>query len=141
VLVLWPAVRATLHHHGRATAWSELAGGLPGAATRALRRGDGEAAALALEAVAAPARPGARVWFGALPEAAVALYRADGRLRADLASAGSPADADLAIVSLDGSRDPEYRVWTAFRTARPVHVVVLDEVPLAFVYARPGAWR
>jgi hypothetical protein len=141
VLVVWPAARATIHHHGRALGWSELAGGLPGAATRALPRGGGEAVALALPALAEHARPGARVWFGALPEAAVALYRADGRLRGDLASATSPADADLAVVALDGSRDPEYRVWTAFRTARPVHAVVLDEVPLAFVYARPGAWR
>jgi hypothetical protein len=45
-------------------------------------------------------------------------------------------------VTLDGgSRDAEYRIWSAFRTARPSSAVFLDEVPLVHVYARPGAWR
>jgi hypothetical protein len=46
------------------------------------------------------------------------------------------------VLTLDGgSRDAEYRAWAAFRTARPVAGVYLDEVPLALAYARPGAWR
>ena len=40
-----------------------------------------------------------------------------------------------------GSRDAEYRAWSALRTARPAAGVYLDEVPLATAYARPGAWR
>ena len=41
----------------------------------------------------------------------------------------------------DARRDLEYQVWTAFETARPVAGAQLDEVPLASIYARPGAWR
>jgi hypothetical protein len=40
-----------------------------------------------------------------------------------------------------GERDAEYRAWSALRTARPVAGVYMDEVPLAFVYARAGAWQ
>jgi hypothetical protein len=46
------------------------------------------------------------------------------------------------VVTIDGAgRDDEYRAWAAFRTARPVAGVYVDEVPLAFVYAAPGGWR
>jgi hypothetical protein len=74
--------------------------------------------------------------------AALEAYARDGRLRADLAAAAAPEEADLAVVALDGaSRDAEYRAWAALRTARPAAGVYRDEVPLALVYARPGAWR
>ena len=90
----------------------------------------------------ARAAHGARIhWPGVAPEA-VRLYAADGRLRPDLRLALAPEDADLALVPLDGgSRDAEYRAWSALRTARPAAGVYLDEVPLALAYARPGAWR
>jgi hypothetical protein len=82
------------------------------------------------------------VFWAGLPPAAIDLYARDGRLRPDLAVAAGLADADLAIVWLDGrSRDLEYRAWSALRTDRPAAGVYRDEVPLAFVYARAGAWR
>jgi hypothetical protein len=144
LVVLWPGVRAAAHFHpAGASGWNELAGGAPGAATLALPRQDGgEAAAAVLDALNARARPGARVFWPGIAPGALAVYARDGRLRPDLAVAGTPEEADLAVVPLDGgSRDAEYRVWSAFRTSRPATGAYLDEVPLALVYARSGAWR
>jgi hypothetical protein len=144
VLVLWPALRQTAHAFpAGAAAWNELAGGTPGAATLEVQRQDGgEAAAAVLEAVNARARQGARIWWPSTAREAVTAWTRDGRLRADLAWADGPEAADLAIVALDGaSRDDEYRAWAALRTARPSAGAYLDEVPLAFVYARSGAWK
>jgi len=144
LLVLYPGVRsAGLAFPDGTSAWNELAGGAPGAASRGLRRQDGgEAAGALLATVNARAAPGARIWWPGISPAAVALYARDGRLRPDLAEAAGPDDADLAVVALDGgSRDAEYRAWSALRTARPAAGVYVDEVPTALVYARPGAWR
>jgi hypothetical protein len=92
--------------------------------------------------VNARARPGARIWWPGVSPQAVGAYVRDGRLRADLGSAAGPEQADVAVVALDGvSRDAEYRAWAALRTARPSAGIYRDEVPLALVYARPGAWR
>ncbi|WP_242360242.1 MULTISPECIES: glycosyltransferase family 39 protein [Anaeromyxobacter] len=144
VLVLWPALRQAVHAFpSGASAWNELAGGAPGAASRGLRRQDGgEAAASVLEPLNARARPGARVWWPSTAPEAVEAWVRDGRLRPDLRRADGPEDADVAVVALDGaSRDDEYRAWAAFRTARPAAGAYLDEVPLALVYARSGAWQ
>jgi hypothetical protein len=143
LLALYPAARATVRTfpHG-AAAWSEWIGGAPGAASLGLPRGaEGAGATLAAE-LSERAAEGQRVWFAGLSPRAAEALRHDGRLRADLRIATSPAEADLAVVELDDARrDVEYRVWGAFETARPVAAVRLDEVPLASVYARPGAWR
>jgi hypothetical protein len=144
LLVVWPGVRAGAHFHpAGASAWNELAGGAPGAATRGRPRQDGgEAAILVLDALNARAREGARVYWPTAAPAAVRALARDGLLRPDLAAVDAPEDADLAVVTLDGaSRDAEYRVWSAFRTARPAAGAYVDEVPVAFVYARAGAWR
>lgn len=144
LLALYPGLRAAVHAHpAGASAWNELAGGAPGAATLGMQRQDGgEAAASILEALNARARSGARVWWPSTHPEALRRWTLDGRLRPDLEVADGPESADVAVVTLDGaSRDAEYRAWTAFRTARPVAGTYLDEVPLAFVYARPGAWR
>jgi hypothetical protein len=144
LLVLWPGLRAAAHFHpAGSSAWNEIAGGAPGAATLGMTRQDGgEAAAAVLDDLNARARPGARVYWATSAPAAVRAYARDGRLRPDLAIAASAEEADVAVVTLDGAgRDAEYRVWSAFRTSRPAAGAYLDEVPLALVYARPGAWR
>ncbi|MGB8932796.1 MAG: hypothetical protein WCC48_16240, partial [Anaeromyxobacteraceae bacterium] len=85
---------------------------------------------------------GQRVWWPRVSPAALEALRHDGRLRADLTFATSAAGADLAVVEHDEAhRDLEFQVWTAFESARPVASARVDEVPLASVYARPGAWR
>jgi hypothetical protein len=143
LLALYPGLRQAVHAWpAGASAWSELAGGAPGAASLGMQRQDGgEATAAVLEELGARARPGARVLFASATPEAIRIYRADGRLRPDLEPVEDPERADLAVVTLDGgSRDAEYRVWSAFRTARPCAAAFLDEVPLVVVYARPGAW-
>jgi hypothetical protein len=126
-----------------AAAWNELAGGAPGAASLGMQgQLGGDAVAGALPALNAHAVPGARMWFQETAGLAMRQYQLDGRLRADLAWASGPEDADLSIWQPQaGSRDREYRSWTAFGTARPVAGVYLEEVPLVQVYARAGAWR
>jgi len=143
VVTLAPSVAATAHVFPELSAsWGELAGGAPGAASLGLARDEGEPAAELLRQVTARARPGARIHWGSVPPASLAVYAADGRLRPDLRIAPSPGEADLAVVPLaDGSRQPEYQVWAALSTSVPVAGAFLDEVPLAWVYARPGAWR
>jgi hypothetical protein len=144
LLVVWPGVRAAVHFHpSGSSAWNEIAGGAPGAATLGMARQDGgEAVAGAIDSVNRHAQHGARVFWPSTAPAALRALARDGRLRPDLAVAAGPEDADVAVVALDGDgRDAEYRTWSAFRTARPAAGVYLDEVPLALVYARPGAWR
>lgn len=143
LLALYPALRATIRTfpHG-AAAWSEWVGGAPGAASRGLPRGAEGASAALLPEISERAAEGQRVWFASLPPAAAEALRRDGRLRADLRVAASLAEADLAVIDVDDARrDLEYRVWSVFGTARPVAAARLDEVPLANVYAKPGAWR
>jgi hypothetical protein len=141
--VLAPAVAASVHAYPHlGSTWGELAGGAPGAATLGLARHDGEAVVSLLGEISDRARPGARVHWGSIPEAALAVYVADGRLRPDLVRVASPGEADLALVPVAGRpRDEEYRVWAALRTSTPAAGAFLDEVPLVWVYARPGAWR
>lgn len=144
LLVLLPGGWAVVHAwpYGFA-AWNELAGGAPGAASAGLpRQPGGDAAAGLLASIDAHAVPGARVWWDRTAPAAVERWQRDGRLRADLRPAGGPEEADLAVWTCGArERDREYRIWTAFGTARPVDGVFLDEVPLALLYARAGAWR
>jgi hypothetical protein len=144
LLVLYPALRATARAWPQgASAWSELAGFAPGAASLGLPRQDGgDAVAAVLGEVNDRARPGARIWWPTTAPEALALYARDGRLRADLLLATGPEEADVAVVALEpGARDAEYRAWAALRTSRPAAGVYEDEVPVVLVYARAGAWR
>jgi hypothetical protein len=143
ILALYPALRATVRAfpHG-ASAWSEWVGGAPGAASLGLPRLASGAGATLLDEIRERASAGQRIWWPGLPVAVLEGLRRDGRLRPDLRIATSPAEADLAVIEHDDARrDLEYQVWTAFETARPVAGAQLDEVPLASIYARPGAWR
>jgi len=143
VVALAPGAIAAARARPLTSAWSELAGGAPGAASRGLPRQDGgEGARAALADVAARARPGARIRFVGVAPEAVRAWAARGLLRPDLAVADGDDEADVAVVAVDGgSRDAEYQTRAALRADRPVAGVYVDEVPLALVYARAGAWR
>jgi hypothetical protein len=143
LFALYPALRATVRTfpHG-ASAWSEWVGGVPGAASVGLPRLASGAGAALLAELGERTAAGQRVWWPSLPASTLEQLRRDGRLRSDLRIAASPEEADLAVIEHDDARrDLEFQVWTAFETARPVGGLLLDEVPLATVYARPGAWR
>ncbi len=143
LLLLYPGLRAAVTTFPLGgSAWGEPLGGAAGAAWRGWPRQDGgEAVRGLLGDVALHAAPGARVaWLGVAPWA-IERYRRAGLVRADLVDAAGLAEADLAVVAEGGGRDAEYDAWTAFGSSRPVAGVYLDEVALAFVYTRPGAWR
>jgi hypothetical protein len=144
LLAVAPAAWQVAHVHPFGTAaWNELAGGAPGAAAMGMQRQFwGDATVAVLPAVNLHAAPGARVWFQETTALAARQYQRDGRLRRDLSVASGPEDADISIWQYHQEfRDREFRTWTEFRTTRPVAGAYLDEVPLAQVYARPGAWR
>ena len=143
-LSLAPAAWQVAHAHPFGTAaWNELAGEAPGAASLGMQRqfwGDNMVAVL--PALNEHAAPRARVWFQEATWLAVKEYQRDERLRADLAWASGPEDADISVWHYHREfLDKEYRTWTEFGSARPVAGVYLDEVPLIQVFARPGAWR
>jgi hypothetical protein len=144
LVTLAPGLRAVVHSwpHGFAS-WNELAGGAPGAASRGLPSpAGGDPTAAILASLGAHAVGGARVWWGETPRPAVEAWQRERRARADLRWADRPEDADVALWRLRADdRDREYRIWSAFGSARPVDGVFLDEVPLLLAYARPGAWR
>jgi hypothetical protein len=141
LLVLWPAERATAHFHpAGSSAWNELAGGAPGrrpSDAPAGRRRGGRRRARRGEP--ARARRGAGVRPTAAPPRCARCARRPAAPDLAVAAGGRRGRRDRDARRLE--RDAEYRVWSAFRTARPAAGVYLDEVPLALVYARPGAWR
>ena len=143
-LAFAPAAWQVAHTHPFGTAaWNELAGGPSGAASLGMQRqfwGDNMVGVL--PALNDHAAPGARVWFQEATWLAVREYQRDERLRADLAWANGPEDADISVWHYHREfLDKEFRTWTEFGTTRPVAGAYLDEVPLVQVYARPGAWR
>jgi hypothetical protein len=143
LVALYPAARATVRTfpHG-AGAWGEQVGGAPGAASLGLPRVASGAGAALLGELRDRAAAGQRLYWPSLPPPVLEALRRDGRIRPDLRLVATPEEADLALVEHDeAQRDVEFRVWTAFESARPVAVETLDEVPLASLYARPGAWR
>ena len=151
---LVPAVWAVVHVHPYGTAaYNELAGGAPGAASLGMQRQFwGDDVVGLLSELNTHAAPGARVWWQETALPAVRAWQRDGAVRTDLRWASGPEDADLSIWQYHQEfRDKEFRTWTEFaeaprarlpvRLPRPVAGLYLDEVPLAVIYARPGAWR
>ena len=136
-LLLLPAVTLTAHLHPYGTsAYGELAGGVPGAASLGMQRQYwSNNVTGVLEWVNAHAPQGARVWLHEV--VSFRDYQRNGMLRADLQPAGGPADADVAVVQYHQEfREQEVAVWQAFGTTRPVTGLYIDETPQVVVYQR-----
>lgn len=130
---------AHLHPYGT-SAYGELAGGVPGAASLGMQRQYWSTNVTAvLPWLNQHAPPGARVYLHEVnPESALAYQRA-GLLRRDLVYAPAPEAADYAALQWHREfRDVEPRVWNSFGTRRPAAGLYLDEVAQIVVYARPG---
>ena len=122
------------------SAYGELAGGVPGAATLGMQRQywSGNVTAV-LPWLNQHAPPGARVFFHEVNFESYRAYQQAGLLRPDLGYAAGPGDADYAALQWHREfRDREPETWNAFRTQRPATGLFLDEVPQILVYARPG---
>ena len=134
---LWQIVH--LHPYGT-SAYGELAGGLPGAASLGMQRQYWSNNVTAvLPWLNAHAPRGARVFFHEVNVESYRAYQQAGALRADIVYAGGPGEADYAALQWHREfRDREPETWDAFGTTMPATGLYLDETPQIVVYARPG---
>ncbi|HTS82074.1 MAG TPA: glycosyltransferase family 39 protein [Myxococcaceae bacterium] len=139
-VVLLPALTLTVHVHPYGTsAYGELAGGIPGAASLGLQRQYwSNNVTGVLPWIDANARQGARVWLHEVNGLSFRDYQRNGMLRTDVVPVGGPEDADLAAVQYHQEfREQEVLVWQAFGTWVPSTGLYLDETPQVVVYRRP----
>jgi hypothetical protein len=140
-IVLLPAFTLTVHVHPYGTsAYGELAGGIPGAASLGLQRQFwSNNVTGVLPWLNANSRPGARLWLHEVNGLSFRDYQRNDMLRKDVFPAGGPEDADLAAVQYHQEfREQEVLVWQAFGTWVPSTGLYLDETPQVVVYRRPA---
>ncbi|HEY4729510.1 MAG TPA: hypothetical protein VIH41_00170 [Myxococcales bacterium] len=134
---LWQIVH--LHPYGT-SAYGELAGGIPGAATLGMQRqywSNNVTGVLPWLNSHCPL--GARVYFHEVNVESYRAYILAGLLRPDIRYASDPEQSDYAALQWHREfRDREPQTWNAFGTRRPATGLYLDEVPQVVVYARPG---
>jgi hypothetical protein len=141
VAVLLPGVWQIAHVHPYGTsAYGELAGDIPGAASLGMQRQYwSNNVTGVLPWLNATCPPGARIYLHEVNAESIATYRRMGMLRADLRPVWSPRDADYVAYQWHREfRDREYETWNAFGTRTPATGLYVDETPQVIVYARPG---
>jgi len=119
--------------------YSELAGGVPGAASLGMQRQFWSSHVTGvLPWINEHAKPRARVYLHEVTGNSFQHYQDNGMLRRDLQLAWSPADADLVAYQYHQEfREQEFNIWQAFGTRTPVTGLYLDETPQIVVYQRP----
>jgi hypothetical protein len=134
---LWQIAR--VHPYGT-SAYGELAGNIPGAATLGMQRQYwSNNVTGVLPWLNAHCPEGARVYFHEVNQESYRTYVAMGMLRPDIRYAPYPAAADYVALQWHREfRDREPETWNSFGTRRPAFGLYLDEVPQVVVYARPG---
>jgi hypothetical protein len=120
------------------SAYSEAAGGLPGAASLGMQRQFwANNVTGVLEWLNANLRPGERVYLHENHGGQIADYQRNGMLRRDLAFVGGPFDADVVVYQYHQEfREAEFNAWQSLGTTRPVTGLYLDETPQIVVYRR-----
>jgi hypothetical protein len=119
--------------------YSELAGGLPGAASLGMQRQFWSSHVTGvLPWINEHAKSGARVYLHEVTGYSFQHYQQNGMLRPDVRMAWSPADADIVAYQYHQEfREAEANTWQAFGTRTPVTALYLDETPHIIVYQRP----
>jgi hypothetical protein len=119
--------------------YSELAGGLPGAASLGMQRQFWSSHVTGvLPWINEHAKPGARIYLHEVTGYSFLHYQENGMLRRDLRMVGSPFDADIVAYQYHQEfREHEFNTWQAFGTRTPVTGLYLDETPQIVVYQRP----
>jgi hypothetical protein len=138
---LLPGLWQISHVHPYGTsAYGELAGGVPGAASLGMQRQYwSNNVTSVLPWLNSHCPPGARVYFHEVNVESYRTYLLAGMLRRDILYASSPADSDYAALQWHREfRDREPETWNAYGTHRPAFGLYLDETPQVVVYARPG---
>lgn len=139
-LLFLPALVGLARVHPYGTSYySELAGGLPGAASLGMQRQFwSNNVTGVLPWINAHAPRGARLYLHEVNGLSFRDYQRNGMLRADLVSSG-PFVADVAAYQYHQEfREHEVSLWQAFETLRPVAGLYLDETPQVVVYLRRG---
>ncbi|HMK73547.1 MAG TPA: hypothetical protein VK454_09415, partial [Myxococcaceae bacterium] len=139
-VLLLPAITLTAHVHPYGTsAYGELAGGIPGAASLGMQRQYwSNNVTGVLEWINLHAPRGARLWLHEVTGLSFRDYQRNGMLRPDVQPANGPLDADVAAVQYHQEfREQEVAIWQAFGTTRPVAGLYIDETPQVIVYQRP----
>ena len=138
---LLPGLWQIAHVHPYGTsAYGELAGDIPGAATLGMQRQYwSNNVTGVLPWLNAHCPPNARVYFHEVNIESYRTYILMGMLRSDIRYAQGPAQSDYVALQWHREfRDREPETWNAFGTQRPATGLYLDEVPQVVVYARPG---
>ena len=138
---LLPGFWQIVHVHPYGTsAYGELAGGIPGAATLGMQRQYwSNNVTGVLPWLNSHCPQGARVYFHEVNVESYRAYILAGLLRPDIRYAPEPEQSDYAALQWHREfRDREPQTWNAFGTRRPATGLYLDEVPQVVVYARPG---
>jgi 4-amino-4-deoxy-L-arabinose transferase-like glycosyltransferase len=147
-LVSLPALLQSVRVYPYGTsAYSELAGGLPGAATLGMQRQFwANNVTGVLDWVNANARPGERIYFHEVHGGMIQDMQRNGMLRRDIQPivdgmgcfmGTCPALADMVVYQYHQEfRETEFRTWEAFGTQKPVTGLYVDETPQVVVYRR-----
>lgn len=139
VVLMAPAWVATARVYEFGTsAYSELAGGLPGAASLGMQRQywANNLSGL-LPWLNAHAKQGERVYFHENHSGQIRDNQVNGMLRPDIVAVGTPSEADIAIYQYHQEfRESEFNIWQNMATTRPIHGLYLDETPQLVVYRR-----
>jgi len=119
--------------------YSELAGGLPGAASLGMQRQFWSSHVTGvLPWINQHARPAARLYLHEVTGHSFLHYQQNGLLRRDIQPVWSPAEADIAAYQYHQEfREHEMNIWQAFGTRTPVTGLYVDETPHIIVYQRP----
>ncbi|MBS2022730.1 MAG: hypothetical protein JST92_09990 [Deltaproteobacteria bacterium] len=128
---------ARVHPYGT-SAYGELAGDEPGAASLGMQRQywSGNVTAV-LPWINAHASRSGRVYLHEVNVESFRAYQQAGLLRPDLQYAWAPGQAEIAAIQWHREfRDREPETWNAYGTRRPVTGLYLDETPQVVVYAR-----
>ncbi|EPX63005.1 putative integral membrane protein [Cystobacter fuscus DSM 2262] len=138
-LLMLPALLALVRVFPYGTSYySELAGGVPGAASLGMQRQFWSSNVTAvLPWINAHAPRDGRVFLHEVTGFAFQDYQREGLLRADLRPAGI-GDSDVAAYQYHQEfREHEFALWQAYGTRTPATGLYLDETPQIIVYQRP----
>ncbi len=141
-LLLLPALVATARVYPYGTsAYSELAGGLPGAASLGMQRQFwANNVTGVLPYLNQHAQAGERVYLHENHGGQIRDYQRNGMLRNDLQFVGSPFEADwVAYQYHQEFREHEFNTWQALSTTTPVFGLYVDETPQVMLYHRKPA--
>lgn len=120
------------------SAYGELAGGLPGAASLGMQRQYwANNLSGVLPWINQNARPGERIYFHENHGGQIRDLQRNGMLRTDVQAVGGPEQAQMVVYQYHQEfRDAEFSTWQALGTTKPVYGLYLDETPQIVIYRR-----